>query len=320
MNTVSLRDQLEHRQISIYFAAIVSGLLIAMTIGGTQRLESWINPALGVMLFVTFLQVPIARLRDALANVRFMSALLTANFVAIPALVFVLSRFFPAEPLIRIAILFVLLCPCIDYVVTFSQLGKADSSLLLASTPVLLLAQMALLPVYLSIFMGTQAAGLVSPGPFLHAFGVLIVIPLALSVMLQLICARSATARRLSDIAGVMPVPATAFVLLIVIAAVTPQLGLAARSALAALPIYVAFAIVAPVVGYVVGRVFGLKIAAVRALAFSAGTRNSLVVLPLAMTVPGALPVVPAVIVAQTLVELVASIAYIRVMPKVKEG
>lgn len=38
--------------------------------------------------------------------------------------------------------------------------------------------------------------------------------------------------------------------------------------------------------------------------------------LPLALAVPGAIPLMPAVIVGQTLVELVASLIYIRLMPR----
>lgn len=49
-----------------------------------------------------------------------------------------------------------------------------------------------------------------------------------------------------------------------------------------------------------------------RALAFSAATRNSLVVLPLALAVPGAVPLLPAIIVVQTLVELIAELIFIR--------
>ena len=52
------------------------------------------------------------------------------------------------------------------------------------------------------------------------------------------------------------------------------------------------------------------------AVAFSAGTRNSLVVLPLALVVPGAIPLVPAIIVTQTLIELLAELVYIRLMPR----
>jgi ACR3 family arsenite efflux pump ArsB len=54
-----------------------------------------------------------------------------------------------------------------------------------------------------------------------------------------------------------------------------------------------------------------------RAVAFSAATRNSLVVLPLGLAVPGAVPVLPAIIVTQTLVELLSELIYVRFMPKI---
>lgn len=52
-------------------------------------------------------------------------------------------------------------------------------------------------------------------------------------------------------------------------------------------------------------------------MAISDATRNSLVVLPLALAVPGAIPVLPAVIVTQTLVELLSELVYIRIMPRI---
>ena len=73
-----------------------------------------------------------------------------------------------------------------------------------------------------------------------------------------------------------------------------------------------AFAIVAPIVGWLVGLLFSLEATAGRAIAFSTGTRNSLVVLPLALAVPGAIPVLPAVIVTQTLVELLSELVYVQ--------
>ena len=121
---------------------------------------------------------------------------------------------------------------------------------------------------------------------------------------------------KLTRIGGILPVPATALVLLIVIVAVTPQLSLALRAAAAALPFYLAFAIIAPVLGLLVARAFKLPAPASRAVGFSAATRNSLVVLPLALAVPNALPAIPAVIVTQTVVELIAMLAYIVMMPR----
>ena len=63
------------------------------------------------------------------------------------------------------------------------------------------------------------------------------------------------------------------------------------------MPVYIAFALAAPLIGWGVSRLFRLDAPAGRAVAFSAGTRNSLVVLPLALVVPGAIPILPAVIV-----------------------
>ncbi len=119
---------------------------------------------------------------------------------------------------------------------------------------------------------------------------------------------------------GLLPVPATAFVLFIVIAALLPQLSAAIPAALHVLPIYLAFHVVTPFAGWLIGTLAGLGVEAKRAVAFSGATRNSLVVLPLALAVPGAIPIIPAVIVAQTLTELVASLIYIRLMPRLGAG
>lgn len=315
MNTSELRDGLEARQVWIYFAAVIVATAIGFVIPGTAVLESAINPALALMLFVTFLQVPVAALGRALQELRFMGALLAVNFIAVPLLVLGLVQFLPADPLIRLGVLMVLLCPCIDYVVTFAHLGRADARLLLASTPVLLIAQMALLPIYLRLFLGAEAAAYVQPGPFIHAFVWLIAIPFVLAALVQTWAARSKTGERVSSGLGLAPVPATALVLFIVVAAVMPQLGQTLDRTLSVVPVYVAFSVLAPLIGWAVSRLARLTPEAGRAVAFSAGTRNSLVVLPLALVVPGAIPLVPAIIVTQTLIELLAELVYIRGIP-----
>src|SRR3546814_20180714 len=90
---------------------------------------------------------------------------------------------------------------------------------------------MLLLPVYLTFFLGDDAAGLVQAGPFLHAFLWLIVVPLLLAIACQLWSKHSGTGERAVSAFGLLPVPATALVLLIVIAAVLPQPGAALPAA-----------------------------------------------------------------------------------------
>ena len=311
-----LREFLESRQISIYFGTVVLAVAIAKLVPGTTVLEASVNPALALMLFVTFLQVPLADIGRAFTRVRFFAALLIANFVMVPLLVAALVQFLPPDPMVLLGVLLVLLTPCIDYVVTFSYLGRADARLLLAATPALLIVQMLLLPVYLGLFLGDNASELVHIGPFVHAFIWLIAVPLVLAGLVQIWAARTRTGEWVSTKLGLLPVPATALVLFVVIAAVVPQLGTATDVVLQVIPVYIAFAALAPFVGWLMSRLFRLDAPAGRAIAFSAGTRNSLVVLPLALAVPGAIPVLPAIIVTQTLVELVSELIYVRLIPK----
>ena len=312
----NIRDRLENGQVGIYFGAVALALLVAWLVPGTGALASAVNPALAFMLFVTFLQVPLAELGRAFTHTRFLGALLVTNFLAIPLLVTALLPLAPSEPLIQLGVLLVLLAPCIDYVVTFSHLGRADARLLLAATPVLLVAQMLMLPVYLRVLLGDGAAGLVQPGPFIDAFVWLIAVPLLLALALQYLAARSQAGARASAVLGLLPVPATALVLLIVVASVLPQLGQVANTALGVVPVYIAFAVLAPLAGWLVARLFRLEAPAGRAVAFSGATRNSLVVLPRALAVPGAVPLLPAIIVTQTLVELVAELVYVRAIAR----
>lgn len=83
------------------------------------------------------------------------------------------------------------------------------------------------------------------------------------------------------------------------------------------IPIYVLFLLITPIVSQIIARAFKLDKRAGRALIFSVGTRNSLVVLPLAFSLPeGWATLVTAVIVTQTIVELIGELFYIKFIPK----
>ncbi|ETF01986.1 arsenic resistance protein [Advenella kashmirensis W13003] len=314
-----LRSLLEAHQVRIYFFTLISGALLGFAIPGTDELEAAINPALAVMLFATFLQVPLAQIGTALRNVRFLTALLSTNFIVMPAVVLGLVQLLPDDSMLRLAVLFVLLTPCIDYVITFTHLGQGNARLLLAMTPVLLLLQMLLLPVYLSAILGSEVSNLVQAGPFLHAFVWLIFVPLLLAAITQFVARRTRAGAQLLEWLNLLPVPATALVLFIVLISVMPQIGNAQQAALSAAPIYILYAMIAPLAGQLVGKGLRLEPAAARAVSFSASYRNSLVILPLAFAVPGGVPLLPAVILTQTIVELVFLPLYVRWIPKLAQ-
>ena len=214
MGAQRFQEILENHQIGVYFGTIVVAAFFAVFVPDTTVFEVAINPALALMLFVTFLQVPLTDLGRSFSHGRFLGALLTTNFIVVPLLVAILVQFLPPEPIVRFGVLLVLLTPCIDYVVTFSHLGRADARLLLAATPVLLIVQMLLLPAYLRVFLGDAAAGLVHLAPFIHAFVWLIAIPLSLAAFMQLWAARSRAGEKTSAALSLLPVPAHAIRLL----------------------------------------------------------------------------------------------------------
>ncbi|QQM47227.1 arsenic resistance protein [Streptomyces liliifuscus] len=308
---------MEHHQIAVYLGAMALGALVGWAAPSAgPGLEYAINPVLGALLFVTFLQVPAAELLRSLRDGRFLSAALVVNFVVVPLVVAAMFTFLPADQAVRIGVLLVLLCPCVDYVIVFSGLAGGSGRRLLAATPLLLVAQMILLPGFLYVFMGSELADIVEVDPFVEAFLVLIVIPLALAWTLQTWAARRPAGQSVADAASTAMVPLMAATLLVVVASQVPKLGGSLADVAAVIPFYVVFLIVMAYAGKAVARLFRLDAPASRAVVFTGATRNSLVVLPLALALPDALSVAAVVVVTQTLVEVLGMIAYVRLVPR----
>ncbi|MEJ5861810.1 MULTISPECIES: arsenic resistance protein [Pseudomonas] len=311
------REQLETNQIPIYFiAVIVAALGGLLAPNASEALGLTVTPTIAVLMYAMFLQIPFLDLRNGLANKRFMAALLTANFVAIPLLVWALTMGITNHPAILVGALLVLLTPCIDYVVVFTHIGKGDSKLTLAATPLLLLMQLVLLPVYLTFMLGNDSAVVISIGPFVEAFVMLIALPLVLAVATAAGAKRSRIVESWNSAWAWMPVPAMAAVLVVVIGSQISTVVRDMDKLLPVIPAYIGFMLLAPVVGALVARAFKLPASTARSVAFSSSTRNSLVVLPLALALPEEIRgLAAAAVITQTLIELVSELIYIRAIP-----
>ncbi|GAA4902885.1 arsenic resistance protein [Streptomonospora salina] len=308
--------KLERHQVAVYVGALAAGAVIgrAAPAAGTGA-EHAITPVLAVLLYVTFLQVPAADLARSLRSGRFLAAALVVNFVAVPLVVAAMFAFLPADRAVRLGVLLVLLTPCVDYVIVFSGLAGGSSRRLLAATPVLLVAQMVLLPGFLWLFLGPDLAEAVEAGPFVEAFAVLIAAPLALAWLTQAWASRRPAGRAFTAAAGTTAVPLMAATLLTVVASQVPELGGGLAAAARVVPFYVLFLVVMAFMGLAVVRLFGLDAPAGRAIVFTGATRNSLVVLPLALALPDTLAVAALVVLTQTLVEVIGMVVYVRAVP-----
>ncbi|WP_428962311.1 arsenic resistance protein [Micromonospora fluostatini] len=308
---------MERRQVPLYLAALAVGALTGWAAPAAgPLLEHAISPVLAALLYVTFLQVPAAELVRSLRSGRFLAAAMVVNFVVVPVVVAAMFGLLPDDRAVRLGVLLVLLTPCVDYVIAFSGLAGGSSRRLLAATPVLLLAQMLLLPGLLVLFMGPGLADVVEAGPFVEAFVVLIVIPLTLAWLTQAWAVRRPAGRRTADAAGTLMVPLMVATLLTVVASQVPTLGDGLADVARVVPFYVVFLVVMAVAGLGVARLFRLPTAEGRAIVFTGATRNSLVVLPLALALPEALAIAAVVIVTQTLVEVVGMVVYVRAVPR----
>ena len=93
---------------------------------------------------------------------------------------------------------------------------------------------------------------------------------------------------------------------------VAAQFGLLVR----VVPLFVGFLVVMPVLANLIGRLGGQPVVIRRTLAFTGSTRNSLVVLPLALALPPEMALAASVVVTQTLVELLGMVTFVRVIPR----
>ena len=311
---------LERHQIPLYLAAIAVGAALS-AVPGAAAAESAIGPVLGLLLFATFLGVPLLAVGRAFRDLRFVAAVGVLNFVVVPVVAFGLSRLVASDDALLVGVLLVLLTPCVDYVIVFSGIAGGSSERLLAASPLLMLAQLLLLPLYLLLFAGPGLLDLIDPAPFARAFLLLILLPLAAAALVQWGSRpppepaphRLGVVRAAAQTAMVPLLMAT--LLLVVASQLNAVLG--SIGALAAvLPVYVAFLVVMVPLGIATARIARLDVPASRALVFSGATRNSLVVLALALPLSGSLSLVPLVVVTQTLVELGGMLVFIRLIPR----
>ena len=311
-----MRDQMERHQSWLYLLFIGLGLALGIRAPGfAERLASLVWPLLGILLYATFTQIPFLNITRSFSDKRFMAALLIGNFIAIPACLALFVLWLPLSPAVLAGVLLVLLVPCTDWFITFTQLGKGDAARAVAATPLLLLVQMVALPVYLWLFLGSQWFQLAFTPALLNAFMGLILAPLALAWLTEYVAKRHQGVKRVGACLGLLPVPLLAVVVFIISASqVNAVVGLSDLLSQVVF-IFIGFLLFAALLGKGLGKLFALPTASARTLAFSFGTRNSFVMLPLALALPSAWQPAVVVIVFQSLIELFGMVAFLRWVP-----
>ncbi|PRY66692.1 ACR3 family arsenite efflux pump ArsB [Vreelandella songnenensis] len=311
-----MRAQLEKHQGWLYLACIGLGLVTGIHLPAlAQAFEQLLWPLLGLLLYATFTQIPLPSVARSVTDGRFIVALLVGNFIAIPAFLALCVLWLPLSPAVLAGVLLVLLVPCTDWFISFTHLGKGNTPQAVAAAPLLLLIQIIALPAYLWLFLGAEWFQWALSASLLSAFAGLILLPLALAWLTEHAGSRHVCIKSATHHLGLLPVPLLALVVLIIAASQVSSLSGLYPVMAQVMPIFIGFLLFAGWLGRTLGRLFRLPTASARTLAFSFGTRNSFVMLPVALALPEALQIAVVVIVFQSLVELFGMIVFLRWVP-----
>ncbi|MGM0543409.1 MAG: arsenic resistance protein [Pseudomonadota bacterium] len=306
-----MRETLEKYQVGCYLVAIVAGIGTGARWDALHTWEAALWPLLGALLYATFTQVPLLHIFKAFNDLRFIAALIAGNFVVMPLVVWGLVTLFALETSLMLGVLLVLLVPCTDWFISFTHLGQGDSARAIAATPVLLLLQILLLPLYVTLIMGEQLVASQLFSELLPAFAGLIVTPLLLAWLTEKGAERYAVLERGVSLMGWLPVPLLTAVVFLIAASQVHVIMETRETLWQVAAIFVIYLLAAAMVARLLGQLAKLPVAAGRTLAFSLGTRNSFVVLPLAMALPDIWAAAVVVIVMQSLIELLGMVVYL---------
>ncbi|MFO7704374.1 MAG: arsenic resistance protein [Halopseudomonas sp.] len=307
---------LESRQVWIYLSAILGGLLVGSVWVSTGTFfEVLLWPALMLLLYTTFVQVPLLHLREAMRDARFVVAVLTGNFLILPVVAWLLVQWLPADPALRLGVLLVLLVPCTDWFITFSQLGNGNVPRAIAVTPINLLLQLLLLPIYLWLMLGSDLSTALAPADIWPAL-VVTLLPLAAAVLSERWFEARTQRAVIRERLAWWPVPLLALVVFLIAGAQVGAVQGALRLLPVIVPLFLAFLLLAALIAKGLAKLMALPTDQGRTLAFSLGTRNSFVVLPFALSLPAGWEVAAVVIVVQSLVELFGMAFYLWWIPR----
>src|SRR5699024_4847459 len=217
---LALVQWVDREQAWFYLLGLGLGAVVGLSVPAVAPVaETTIVPLLALLLYATFLGVPFNCFGAAFKDWKFMSSALVLNFLFVPVVVWILSRFVAHDHVVLVGVLCVLLTPCVDYVIVFACLAKGDSRSLLAAAPVLMIVQLILLPVYFWLFLGSGFLASIELGPFVDAFFWIIVVPLVLAALTPMLAQRWQWVRVIETLWSTLMVPLMMATLGVVVAA-----------------------------------------------------------------------------------------------------
>src|SRR5699024_11619120 len=141
---------------------------------------AFILPFLMIMLFGLFIMMPFGSIVLSFKKVRFFWTSLIINFIWTPLLAYGIGAVFLSDhPTLWIGFIMLMVTPCTDWYLVFTEVAKGNTALSTSLLPINLVIQVILLPVYLYLFFGTyETVGL---GDIVQSILLVLVVPMVLA-------------------------------------------------------------------------------------------------------------------------------------------
>lgn len=152
-------DNINKFQSFIILIMVAIGIILGQINIFQRYAEYLIMPALMIMLFLVFIQIPLKEVGKSFKNVKFTITSVVMNFIWTPIIVFILGRLFlNNQPETLIGFVMLMVTPCTDWYLIFTGISKGNVALGSSVLPLNLVLQLVLLPLYIFIIGGTSVS------------------------------------------------------------------------------------------------------------------------------------------------------------------
>lgn len=269
--------------------------------------DKLIVPFLMLMLIIVFLHLPLRDMKKAFGNLRFSGLSLGVNFIWTPFFAWMLVLVFLKDhPDLSVGFLMLLVTPCTDWYLVFTQLAGGKLPLAAALLPWHLILQLLLLPIYLLVLAGKLVP--IDLNILLESIFLVLIIPLVTSQIIRTLLLKVKNELWLEGTFLPAIMPAQLVFLCLAIAAMFSSQGDAIlsdpKSTLLLLPPLLIYYFLNLFIGLNVCRIAKIDRSSSIGFCFSTLAKNSPVSLAIAVTAFPERPLIAMALVIGPLVEL----------------
>jgi arsenite transporter len=283
--------------------------------GDSLAIITWV--ALGVMVFLVVLSLPLISFGKAIQTPRVLLALLVVNLVIVPLIAFILSRVVWQLPELQIGLLLVLLAPGVALSLNTAVAAGGDLESVLASTPLLLAGQLVVVPLYAIVLSGGVLSFSDLPPTFV-VIAFVIIGPSLLAFLLQVLGKPLPQTVRVRLSLGRLAIPSIALAVgLVVWNRLPDQLGVV-EELYRLVPLFFSFLVLIAPLALLTSILSGLSQAQKRAVMIVGAGRGGVIMLPIAMALDIQMwGLVPLVVVVQLALEVLGLMVFRSIVPEI---